>query len=239
MRLYIAALLLLCCANAPASSGVPASGAELKFREQMDLTGYQRVEYQDEKGKQLTFEQFQKLLPNRSFGMEKRKNGTQSSAVVRLEAATAKMVLPKYRLAAGAGFPAFKLRAMDGSMVDNAALIGRYTVVNFYFGDCVPCIKEVPMLNEFAARNKDFDVLAITFDSKDEARKFVKRTNFNWRTVADAGELLDQVGVKVYPSFALLDPKGVVVAITNGVEASTHGWDLDKWVAKTIAARAQ
>lgn len=240
-RLAIAMLLMTSvCAPQFAGASAVVSSAELKFREQMALVDYQKVEYRDEKGAVISYEEFAKKLPSMAFGMEKMKKGDQGSAVVKLEAKTAKpMNLPKFKLKPGEEFPAFKLRASDDSLIDNAALKGRYTVVNFYFADCAPCIKEVPMLNEFIARNKEYGALAITFDSPEETKKFVRRTSFNWRTVTDAGDLLNQIGVKTYPSFALLDPKGMVVAISNGFEASTLGFNLDKWVEKAIATRAQ
>lgn len=221
--------------SAFAAQAAPVSGAEQKFREQMGMADYQRIEYRDEKGARISFEQFQKMLPTRSFGMEKTKSGGQSSAVVKLETKGAKITLPKFKLAAGADFPAFKLRSTDDSPIDNAALKGRYTLVNFFFAECAPCIKEVPALNEFAARNKNYGVLAITFDSPDVTKRFIRRTKFNWRIVTDANELIDQVGVKAFPSFAIIDPKGVVVAISNDVEASTQGWSLDKWVSQAVA----
>lgn len=231
-------ILLVCATLAPLyASASPISSAEIKFREQMALADYQSVEYRDEKGAPLTFEQFQELLPNFGFRMEKKKNGESASAVVKLQSRQAKMVMPKFKLAPGAEFPQFKLNASDGSLVDNAALQGRYTVVNFYFAECAPCIKEVPMLNEFAARNKEYGTLAVTFDTPGETKRFAQRTSFNWRTVSGASELLDQVGVKAYPSFALLDPKGMVVAIAT-FNVDSQGGGLDKWVAQAIAGRA-
>lgn len=235
MKKLSGTILLVCATLAPLFANASTiSSAELKFREQMALVDYQSVEYRDEKGAPLTFEQFQAMLPNSGFRMEKKKSGESASAVVKLQSRQAKMVMPKFKLAPGAEFPKFKLYASDGSQVDNAALQGRYTVVNFYFAECAPCIKEVPMLNEFAERNKEYGTLAVTFDTPDETKKFAHRTSFNWRTLTGARELLDQVGVKAYPSFALLDPKGVVVAISNGPEAG----NLDKWVAQAIAGRA-
>lgn len=205
----------------------------------MALTNYQNIEYQDENGASITFVQFQKKLSESGFSMEKKKVGEQATAIVKLQAAKLKAPKAKYKLAAGSPFPAFKLQATDGNVVDNEALRGKYTVVSFYFSDCAPCIKEVPMLNEFAERNKEFATLAVTFDSPDEAKKFAQRTRFSWRTVAGAEELLGQIGVKSYPTFALLDPQGVLVTIENGFDAAGKGTTLDKWVQSAIASRTQ
>lgn len=206
----------------------------------MGLVDYQKVEYRDVDGTLLSFAEFQKKLPNLSFAMEKRKNGEQSSAIVKLQSLKTKATpLPKPKLTAGSAFPAFKLRASDDTVIDNASLHGRYTVLSFYFADCAPCIQEVPMLNEFAARNKEFGALAITFDSVQETKKFADRTGLSWRTLPGADELIKQVGVKAYPTIALLDPKGIVVAIDTGVEIKGEGHALDKWVQKAMASRLQ
>ncbi|MQA19388.1 redoxin family protein [Rugamonas sp. FT103W] len=215
------------------------SSAELEFRDQMALTDYQKIEYQDTNGSSITFVQFQKKLSESGFSMEKSKVGEQATAIVKLQSGKTKAPKVKYKLAAGSPFPAFKLHATDGNVVDNEALRGKYTVVSFYFSECAPCIKEVPMLNAFAERNKEFSTLAVTFDSPDEAKKFAQRTRLSWRTVAGAEELIGQIGVKSYPTFALLDPNGVLVTIENGFDAAGKGTTLDKWVKSAIASRTQ
>lgn len=205
----------------------------------MGLADYQSVEYRDSKGAAISFAQFEKKLSGAGFSMDKKKSGEQATAVLKLESAKSSAPIPKSKLAKGVFFPAFKLAATDGSMVDNEALRGRYTLVSFYFADCAPCIKEVPMLNAFAQRNKDYGTLAVTFDSDDEAKKVAQRTGFGWRTLANAKELIDQAGVNAYPTFALLDQEGKVVAATSGLDVTAKGNSIDKWVAKAIAGRVQ
>lgn len=237
----LAAVLALACSTvAPQiANATPVSNAERKFREQMGLADYQSVEYRDTKGAVISFAQFEKKLAGAGFSMDKKKNGEQALAVLKLESAKSSAPIPKSKLAKGAAFPTFKLAATDGSMVDNEALRGRYTLVSFYFADCAPCIKEVPMLNAFAQRNRVYGTLAVTFDSDDEAKKFVQRTGFGWRTLANAKELIDLAGVKAYPTFALLDQEGKVVATTSGLDVTAKGNPIDKWVAKAIAGRVQ
>ncbi|XLZ72308.1 TlpA disulfide reductase family protein [Massilia sp. SR12] len=239
MSRNLTAILLAICANiAPQlACAAPVSGTELKFREQMGLVDYQAVEYRDTKGAVISFAEFERKQASAGFSMEKKKSGQKSTAVLKLESANSATPIPKSKLVAGKEFPAFKLAATDGSLVDNEALHGRYTLVSFYFADCAPCIKEVPMLNAFAQRNKAYGTLAVTFDSSDEAKKFVQRTGFGWRTLANAKELIDRAGVKAYPTIALLDAKGVVVATTEGLDAKGNA--IDNWVAKAIAGRVQ
>lgn len=224
--------------NSPAEKAL--SGSEQKFREQMGLADYRSVEYQDTKGNPITFAQFEKLMSKSAgFNMEKRKSDSQISAVLKLQASATPLPAARYKIAPGAAFPDFKMRATDGSTIDNQALHGHYTLLSFYFAECAPCIKEVPMLNEFAARNKDLVTFAITFDSAKEASAFAAKTKFGWRTVADARALIDKVGVNAYPTLALLDPQGKLVAIDNNLSFGKGSDGLNEWVRKSIAAHGR
>ena len=113
----------------------------------------------------------------------------------------------------GKPLPAFKLFDVEGKSVSNEDLLGRPTLINFFFAECLPCILETPMLNEYQGQRKDLRMLAVTFDDKASIEKYVRKHKFAWRSLVDAKSFIDQVGVHAYPSFMLLDEKGVVKAI--------------------------
>ncbi|MEB0032700.1 TlpA disulfide reductase family protein [Undibacterium sp. RTI2.1] len=58
----------------------------------------------------------------------------------------------KYAINAGDTFPPSTLKTLDEKTLDNRELTGRYTLVNFFFADCAPCIQELPLLNAFAEK---------------------------------------------------------------------------------------
>jgi peroxiredoxin len=248
-RLAAIVLLSLCSAHGamaadpePAPATAPAAApeldpAEVKFRSEMGLDKAHSVEYRDAKGVKISFAEYQKLRPDfPAATMHKTKSGDLTNAVVKLQTEVPKMLKPTYKVKLGTEFPDFKLPATDDGDVDNASLRGRYTLLSFYFAECAPCIKEVPMLNAFAESHKDITALAITFDSADDTKAFVKKTNFAWRTVANARSLINKVGVKVYPTLALLDPKGLLIAIGTQMDTGNKSDALEKWVEKSIAA---
>ena len=220
-----------------AKTAAPITAEERDFLGQMGLEKMHRVDYKDAKGTPITFAQFQALQPTfPSFNMTKTK-GDLATAVISRQAADTKSAAPQYKLKPGSAFPAFKLPATDDTVVDSTSLRGKYTLINFYFADCAPCIKEVPMLNAFATKHKDMTVLAITFDTVKETKAFAKQTQFGWRTIANASKLIKKVGVNGFPTFALLDPKGVLIAFGDqGDVGGENG--LEKWVAKLGAAKA-
>ena len=170
--------------------------------------------------------------------MMKTKKGHSTSAVISLQAAETRPAVPEYKLKPGAVFPAFKLPSTDATVVDSTALRGKYVLMNFYFSECAPCVKEVPMLNAFAAAHKEMTVLAFTFDSANDAKAFAKQRHFAWRTIAGAKKFIDAVGVQAYPAFALLDPQGVLVAIGNQDDLGAQENALEQWVTKMIAGKA-
>ncbi len=115
----------------------------------------------------------------------------------------------------GKPLPAFKLLDVEGKPVSNEDLLGRPTLINFFFAECLPCILETPMLNEYLAQKRDLRMLAVTFDDKATIEKYVRKHKFAWRSLVDAKAFIDQVGVQAYPSFMLVDEKGVVRAIQD------------------------
>jgi cytochrome oxidase Cu insertion factor (SCO1/SenC/PrrC family) len=131
--------------------------------------------------------------------------------------------------------PEFDLRDLQGRRVSTASLKGKPTLINFYFATCVPCIREVEPLNEFAAARPGMNFLAVTFDDRETARKFIDRYGFRWRVVADARELIDRIRVKNYPMVALFDAQGRLLGTKTGgakdeLEAANVGPQLARWM---------
>jgi thiol-disulfide isomerase/thioredoxin len=212
---------------------------ERNFKTQMGLDDYESVEYRDTKGNPMDFVQFQSMLPHYYFSMEKRKTGGKGSAIVQLTEKGEKAAAPKYKLQPGSAFPSFSLQSSSGTMVNNKSLLGRFTLISFYFAECAPCVKEVPMLNSFADRHPDVATLAVTFDAADDAKRFASRTKFRWRTVVNGTDLIDKVGIQIYPTFALLDPKGAIIAIGNQSEVAANGDALEQWVGRAMHDKGQ
>lgn len=131
--------------------------------------------------------------------------------------------------------PEFDLRDLSGRRVTSASLRGKPTLISFYFAACVPCIREVEPLNEFAAARPHMNFLAVTFDDRETARRFVDRYGFKWRVVPDASELVDRIRVKNYPMVALFDADGKLLGTKTGgakdeLEAANVGPQLKRWM---------
>lgn len=107
----------------------------------------------------------------------------------------------------------------DGEEVSLASLRGGPTVVNFFASDCVPCIKEMPALEEVHQELQArvaFLGLAVA-DRPDEAQDLVDRTGVTYPTAQDRDSaVITALGGTVLPTTVLLDADGQIVATHNG-----------------------
>src|SRR5665647_817950 len=65
-------------------------------------------------------------------------------------------------------FPNFKARDMNGKYFSDSLLIGKITLINFWFENCRPCIAEFKRLNEIFEKfhyNKVFNFITFTFEN--------------------------------------------------------------------------
>lgn len=145
------------------------------------------------------------------------------------------------KMTPGQEFPPYSLVDIEGKPAGNADLHDRYTLINFFFSECAPCIHEFPGLNEYTESSSDVNLLAVTFDSADDTRALLKRHPLIWRILPDARPLIDALGIRGYPTFALVDPAGKMVAIVDsgvisGDESVVTAARLAAWVDAEIAS---
>lgn len=167
--------------------------------------------YQDEDGKALSatdflhkLQQGAKLSVTKSeeFVRFKLMDKSQMSALIEAHK-TAKL-----NTAVGQPPPDFELTALDGQQKNNKSLLGRYTVINFFFAACAPCIAEIPSLNAFHAKHPELNLWAVTFDDVETTRKFLVRNPFQWQVLPNSRSFNKMLGVQSYPGFAVLSPQG-------------------------------
>lgn len=143
----------------------------------------------------------------------------------------------------GQPLPAFRLTDLDGRVVDNAALRGHVTLMNFFFATCVPCIQETPALTEYAKAHPQMPVLAVTFDDTGTARDYVAAHHFGWPVLANGMDFILAMGVSAYPQLALVDANGRLLAIRPSDSIRKGGGtitpqDIDRWVNGVLAKQS-
>ena len=194
------------------------------------------ISYRDAAGKAISAEEFGALVKAGNPVSTIKSNAAAVLSITSREAIKA-AAPPPPRIKPGEQFPAFQLARLDGAKFGNASLRGRYSLVNFYFAQCGPCIKEVPELNALAKRRGDMNFVGVTFDTADETRQFVTDTKFSWTLLPESKKLINELGVRAYPTFALLDPNGTLVAISVHDAIIQKDKSISAWIER-VAPRA-
>lgn len=229
--LIVASLLL-----APAQAQ-QRNADEQKLIEALHLDPDVKLSYLDSDGKPIPPEAFiSRMSQGQSFGIHK--NLAAKTAALQLDGAGQKPKAFPLRLAiqTGATLPAFALESIHGRHLTNADLIGHYTLLSFYFADCLPCIAEVPTLNAFARQHQDLGVLAVTYEPRDAATRFAAQHRLQPDSLFDAQAWIDALGVETYPTLLLIGPDGHLVAATISTTLAHQGTptaaDIARWVER-------
>ncbi len=107
----------------------------------------------------------------------------------------------------------------DDEVVPLSSLRGSPVLVNFFASTCVPCIEEMPALEEVHQEVGDqVSFLGLAMQDRPEAAlELVERTGVTYRTAQDKDAAVNtSLGGTVLPTTVLLDADGEVVAVHNG-----------------------
>ena len=101
---------------------------------------------------------------------------------------------------------------------------GKLVIINFWFIECPPCRREIPYLNQLRKdiENEEIEFVAVSPETTEEVLDFVKLFNFNYRQIPNAQKLLRKFGTS-FPKTILVDKKGTIRYIDNGIVADSPG----------------
>lgn len=107
----------------------------------------------------------------------------------------------------------------EGERVALSTLQGTPVLVNFFASTCVPCVTEMPALEEVhkeLGHKVTFLGLAMQ-DRPEDAQALVARTGITYRTAQDKdASVITALGGTVLPTTVLLDADGEIVASHSG-----------------------
>ena len=122
--------------------------------------------------------------------------------------------------AVGRAAPAFRLRALDGSVTALTDLRGRYVLLNFWASWCGPCRGETPALQAFFERQAPGLVVVGVNQQEDAetAREFVEAFAVTYPIALDRdGQVSSAYRVSTgLPVSFLIDPEGVIQGVHLG-----------------------
>lgn len=121
----------------------------------------------------------------------------------------------------GRHFPIEIFENEKGKNYKSKFLVNKPTFITFWFTNCPPCVEEIPILNDL---KKDFadkaNFLAITFDSPEKVREFLKKRDFTYDQIVNAKKQIDQLKISAYPTNLILNKEGVVVDVFGEISDS-------------------
>lgn len=110
--------------------------------------------------------------------------------------------------------PKFVLTDLDGHIIDSDFLIGKPTVVNFWFTNCAPCIEEMPILNKIKRQyGNKINFVAMTFQEANVVKDFLKLNEFDFLQIVNSKTYLKNFGFFSYPKTIILDDNLKVIKI--------------------------
>ena len=228
--LLAVALGIVAVSGARAAEPTPAEPTpEDSIRQGMHLEDYKVLKSNDANGASMSASEFMSLASTgHSFSIAK--DTTASVATLSINP-PAKQIAPDIATAPlnaglkvliGEKIPEPPIPALIGVAGNRQPMTGRPVLISFFFHDCIPCIQEIPALNAFAEKNPDVSALAVTFESKDDATRFVSEYGLKWPVSVGAGEFIESLGIKTYPTLALISADGKLLGARTGNLASTN-----------------
>jgi cytochrome c biogenesis protein CcmG, thiol:disulfide interchange protein DsbE len=120
----------------------------------------------------------------------------------------------------GKALPDFTFKDIDGKVVKLADLKGKPIILNLWFVECPPCIAEMPTLNAIKERYADTDIqfLSITYESKEKVKKFLEKTNINYRIIPNIGNYYKFLDSN-FPQTIFVNRDGIITDVQNGMTA--------------------
>ncbi len=236
--LIVALLLFACSAFSAVSSGLPS---EAQLHEMLKVPSGAKVVYRGLDGRQLSFQDF--MAEMSGAGGKLGTSPVTESATGAVTLQLRKVEEPVTESGAITQLPPLDLVDLAGRRIRNADLGARPTLISFFFQECVPCIKEVPLLNAYSRKHPEYNYLAVTFNTVEEAQAFVVQRKLEWPVVADGQRFIDAVGVKAYPAYMLVATDGRILGRGSGMELEAINdvgigvAHFEAWVKEHLATR--
>lgn len=109
--------------------------------------------------------------------------------------------------------PDFSVVSINGDDFILSALKGKVVVLNFWFTTCLPCLKEIPYLNELTEEYDHDEVvfIALARDDHDKLQSFFDRFgSFDYQIITESHEIATDFKVVAWPQSMVINKQGQV-----------------------------
>jgi peroxiredoxin len=145
-------------------------------------------------------------------------------------------LLPRNAVRPGDHAPTFHLTTLDGKPLDTKTLAGKPYLLTFWGSWCIPCTKEMPVLQKaYAQRKGSLPVVGVTYqDPASDSRAFVKQHDITFPVAPDNGiAVANAYGVIDVPTTFFVNGRGIVTDRVFGIESKA---DLKQPLDRLLAA---
>lgn len=120
----------------------------------------------------------------------------------------------------GAQIPDFLATTINGKHITKPQLVGKITIINFWFIGCAPCEAEIPGFNAIVEKygSDNINYVTIGKDDRHDIKEFLQTHPWNFEHIADGGELIDnnfQIN-SGFPTTFVLDKNAKIIAVFSG-----------------------
>lgn len=120
----------------------------------------------------------------------------------------------------GKSFPHFKTKGIDGKYFSDSLLIGKITLINFWFEGCHPCVAEFESLNKIFKEfrnNKLFNFITFTFDGTASIMESIKKYSLQFPIFAITEPECHRLNFgSGFPTNIIVDKEGKIAFFKSG-----------------------
>lgn len=110
--------------------------------------------------------------------------------------------------------PEFNLMDLSGKSFRSSQLIGKPTLINFWFIGCSGCIAEMPQLDKLREKYGDrVNFIAISLDPRDNVISFLQKKPFGYFHLVSGFKYADALKISAFPVNLFLDKNGYIQVI--------------------------
>jgi len=137
-----------------------------------------------------------------------------------------------------AKLPPFEATDLNNQIINTESLTGKVNVINFWFTQCKPCIKEMPFLNTLTDKYKDQDInfIALNRDEIAETKSLLDKQKFNFRIIPDSEILIKKTFNMIwpYPFTIVTDNQNKVVGAFSAIDDERREQQIVKLIEENL-----
>ena len=126
-------------------------------------------------------------------------------------------------LSKDANAPMWALNSLEGKSVSLTDYKGKIVLIDFFYKDCYPCMKALPILQSFNEKYKRKGLAVVGIDPIDEEnggiKKFILKRGITYKILLDEKkDAAIKYNVSGYPTIYLIDKNGKIIYSNSGFD---------------------